>query len=399
MKKGVTVLIVLLVLFSGCAEKITEEQPTRGEMPAEQPKKCAGEGEFCGGIAGIICCEGSCQLDGTYPDAGGICVKGMAKKTVGNIVSIHSKIENNCIGFVPGAPEETEMISRIGGGWARPHPGPFAWGWIEKQKGSYDFATTDEWVKESQKNKVALLATIWPYADWDQGQCHDSTCKVTEQDIFYPKNKMGFVEGIPESRCAPCNYEDYQNFITKLVERYDGDGIDDMIGLEIPIKYWEVLNEPEMKGEDMTFFKGSQDDYVQIIKKTFDTIKIACHDCKVLHGGAAGTQQFMLDYWSNIFSNTKDFDIANIHYIRGSDVNSLNVKDYKTFLQGKSINKPIWVTEAEYNSDSEVIPSVSGALQAGASKIFFTQFKIGQFGLPEDGKYSEVYSNIAAKCK
>lgn len=34
------------------------------------------EGKFCGGIAAIACPEGyTCQLDGSYPDAGGKCVK------------------------------------------------------------------------------------------------------------------------------------------------------------------------------------------------------------------------------------------------------------------------------------------------------------------------------------
>lgn len=34
------------------------------------------EGGFCGGIGAIQCKKGLvCKLDGTYPDAGGICVK------------------------------------------------------------------------------------------------------------------------------------------------------------------------------------------------------------------------------------------------------------------------------------------------------------------------------------
>lgn len=38
--------------------------------------KCANEGEFCGGIANIQCCSGLlCELEGTYPDAGGKCIK------------------------------------------------------------------------------------------------------------------------------------------------------------------------------------------------------------------------------------------------------------------------------------------------------------------------------------
>ena len=38
--------------------------------------RIAGEGGFCGGIAGIRCRSGlDCKLDGNYPDAGGVCMK------------------------------------------------------------------------------------------------------------------------------------------------------------------------------------------------------------------------------------------------------------------------------------------------------------------------------------
>ncbi len=34
----------------------------------------AAAGEFCGGIAGIMCNEGlTCEYEGDYPDAGGTC--------------------------------------------------------------------------------------------------------------------------------------------------------------------------------------------------------------------------------------------------------------------------------------------------------------------------------------
>jgi predicted secreted protein len=52
-----------------------------GFTPTEELASCvaeaskAGEGEGCGGIAGIQCHDGlSCQLQGDYPDAGGTCV-------------------------------------------------------------------------------------------------------------------------------------------------------------------------------------------------------------------------------------------------------------------------------------------------------------------------------------
>src|SRR4030042_2100752 len=133
-------ILVLILIISGCGNKLysNPDGPFR-ETPTESPKKCAVEGEFCGGIAGIICCEGSCQYVGDYPDAGGICVKGLTRKTVEKpkIVNIPSSIENNCVGFLAGAPEEAETIALIKGGWVRPHSGPFVWGWIEKEKGNF----------------------------------------------------------------------------------------------------------------------------------------------------------------------------------------------------------------------------------------------------------------------
>jgi putative hemolysin len=319
-------------------------------------------------------------------------------ETIQPAKSIPESIEKNCIGFVIGGPDEIMLISEIGGAWARPHPGPFAWGFIEPAKSEFDFTMADDYVKSAQQSDVALLGTIWPFADWDQSECRNAACKVSGRDIFYPEEKMGAKTGIPASRCAPCDYDTYASFVTKLVERYDGDNKEDMPGLEIPVKYWEVLNEPEMKSEDMTFFKGTEEEYVEIFSKTQEAIKAACPDCKVLHAGAAGVQEFMLAYWGSFFSAVSSFDIANVHYIGGTDAATLNVKDFKKLLGQKGISVPIWVTEAEFRSESGIKNSVRGALDAGASRIFFTQFKVGQFGLPPEGKYSSEYAGIAEEC-
>jgi len=324
--------------------------------------------------------------------------KEMIDESVFDIKTIPAIIEENCIGFVIGSPDEISLISEIGGGWARPHPGPFAWGFIEPEKGTFDFSMADEYVLQAQENNVSLLGTIWPYADWDQVVCHSTECEVSTQDIFYPKEKGNMQSGIPKSRCAPCSYEDYTIFIGKIVERYDGDLVEDMPGLILPIKYWEVLNEPEMESDEMTFFKGTNEEYVSILIETRNKIKDVCSNCNVLHAGVAGVQDYMLEYWGEIFDNVNNFDIANIHYIGGTDLSTLNVKDFKQLLTEKNISKPIWVTEAEYESSSEIVSSVEGALSAGASKIFFTQFKIGEFGFPENGEYSEEYIGIANLC-
>ena len=301
---------------------------------------------------------------------------------------------------MPGAPEEVPWIRELGAGWARPHPGPFAWEWVEKQPDKFDYTVTDAWVRAAQENDVALLGTIWPYAGWDQGRCHKTECDVSEGDIFYPRGKGGFIDGIPKSRCIPCNMEDYKNFVDTLVERYDGDGVDDMPGLTQPVKAWETLNEPAMRSADLTFFKGTPQEYVQILKATYESVKKTCPNCTVVQGGAEGIDPKFILYWEEVFTNGggQYFDAANIHYISSGDLTSLNVAKYRELLAKYKINKPIWVTEAEYKSENEIDASTTGALKAGATKIFYTRFKAGERGPPQPGIYSHQYPQQPKKC-
>jgi hypothetical protein len=315
--------------------------------------------------------------------------------------SISASIENNCVGFLVGAQQEIKTIPRAGGGWARPHPGPFAWQWIENQKGSFSFDGADSWVYMAQGNDVAILGTIWPYTDWDQSTCRSEKCVVSGADQFCSDNRFEYAGGkLPNWRCSPCDTDAYKNFVTKLVERYDGDGTDDMPELKLPIKHWEIANEPEMQTEDLTFFIGTPEDYVEILKVSYEAVKGACPDCVVVQGGAAGSEDTQA-FWGEVFDlgGADYFDIANIHFINYGDADTLNVKDFKALMDEKGVRKPIWVTEAEFPADADVEGSVDGALNAGASKIFFTRFEIGKWGPPVPGRFSKVYQDIPSKCE
>ena len=239
-------------------------------------------------------------------------------------VSIPDGVLQNCMGFLVGGTDEISVISTVGGAWTRPHPGPFTWGWIETSDDDYNYTESDKYVVAAQDSNVAILGTLWPYADWDQTSCHATECQVTSADQFYPRD-IG--DGIPTYRCAPCSVDSYKEFLTNLVERYDGDGTDDMADLTIPIKYWEVLNEPSMDSDDLKFFIGTQAEYEEILRESYNTIKAACSDCMVLHGGASGIANATLDYWSGLFDLGigEYFDVGNIHYINSGDVDNLNV--------------------------------------------------------------------------
>ena len=47
-----------------------------------------------------------------------------------------------------------------------------------------------------------------------------------------------------------------------VVERYDGDGLDDMPGFEYPIRHWEIGNEPDVQSPSHTLFQGNSEAYL-----------------------------------------------------------------------------------------------------------------------------------------
>ena len=314
-------------------------------------------------------------------------------------VLLPEEIDFNCVGFVTGTPEAAELVRAVGAAWARPHPGPFAWGSIEASPGSIDYSKADGWVMEAQQWDVAVLGTIWPYADWDQTACHDSSCQVTSEDIFYPDGSGG----VPAYRCIPCDTMAYREFVGRLVERYDGDGIDDMPGLEIPIRYWEILNEPEYQESPSTFFRGPPEDYTMVLQDTYEAGLTACPDCQFLSAALASVGETSAWFWTGAVEAGAYafFDIGNVHYVDEVDgeLDSLNVHAYLDLWGGAAaFDRKVWVTEAEFASESEVLDAFDGALSAGASKVFMTEFEMGTYDEPDVSDITEVYFELPARC-
>ena len=220
------------------------------------------------------------------------------------------------------------------GQWVRPHPGPFVWNHIESEKGKFFWEDVDKHVVYAQEQNQTILATIWPHTNWDQKSCKRK------------KARSPFGKHFTKYLSKPCSMEDYKTFLIKLVDRYDGDGSNDMPGLTKPIKYWDVMNEPEF---DM-FFKGSEEDFVEIFNFSSKVIKEQQPDAVIVMAGAAGMFPENKKYWKSALPKIKDhFDIANIHHISGPDGQcdkELWVDEFADLLKSIDINKPIWLTEA-----------------------------------------------------
>ena len=309
-------------------------------------------------------------------------------------VAIPQKILENKFGFLSAGFDDYLFMNGVGAGWVRPHPGAFLWDAMQENKGAdYNFVNTDRAVKKYQEHNLAILATLWPFAEWDQ-KSRDGfdLCAVNENDEFLLDitGKRG-EEYIAQHRCAPMDWTAYTAWVKNVVERYDGDGNADMPGLKIPIKYWEVMNEPDLDGNDrLDFWKDSATAYAQLLVRTSAAIKEADPEARVVIAGAAGGDKRFLDFYRSIFKQKEvieTFDIANVHCISNDAYDSFNVEPYKKMLAEFKINKPIWVTEAEaiVSADMDVnatqtMKSADKALSLGAERIFFTRYDFGTRG-------------------
>ena len=240
--------------------------------------------------------------------------------------------------------------------WVRPHPGPFVWNKIEKVKGNFLWEEADEYVVYAQEHNQTILATIWPYANWEQ-----KTCKRK-------KARSPFGKKFSKYLSKPCSMESYKIFLLALVDRYDGDGNNDMPGLTKPIIHWEIMNEPEYK----MFFKGSEEDFIEIFNFSSTTIKSKQSNAVIIMAGAAGMFPKNKKYWNSVLPKIKDnFDIANIHHIstpEGGCDKEFWVDEFANLLKNLNINKPIWITEA-MTGKCKVLTSYINAFANGAEII------------------------------
>src|SRR5574340_667881 len=230
----------------------------------------------------------------------------------------------------------------IGTKWTR--EGVYAFWFLvqpDLNSSTYDFSTYDaQWA--DVPTDMRILANIAPQGNIDEGYCLPNS--------YLPKDEQKYIA-----------------FVKATVERYDGDGVDDMPGLANPIKYWQVGNEPH----------SSRPGFADLQRITYTAIKEVCADCTVLIGGVPGMPP------ASVYSSTFDtqykpildalggkyVDVMDYHWYgaaTGDYRGAKQVYDHiRTVLQadGFPADLPIWITEMGAYSDD---PAATGPLGGGA---------------------------------
>lgn len=225
-----------------------------------------------------------------------------------------------------------------------------------------DWTRPDNWVRAVQGQNLETLMMVGP---WPGNQTAGYT------DAYVPKDMAAYIA-----------------YVKRVVERYDGDGVDDMPGLLRGNHLWEVDNEPDLhnsrppremvaKANAADFEKPAE--YAAVLIASAAAIRAADPSAKVASAG------FFLPrmpsgraYFEQVFAvpGAKDaIDVANVHcYFQEDNLDAVDstLDVVRAVLPGKAL----WVTETSVPSN-QAKPWQTPAWQASMVAAIYGEFLAG----------------------
>ncbi len=145
-----------------------------------------------------------------------------------------------------------------------------AWGAIEPYppkngRHRYNWQRLDEMIREYQNNGFKVQLIVKSANPW--------ACRS-----FATGSEKFRLSSPPKDQY----WDDYYYFIYNLVERYDGDGKDDMPGLKTPVLEYEIESEAHNTG---FFWNGTVKEYKRLLKTAYEAAKKANPNAKIVLSG------------------------------------------------------------------------------------------------------------------
>lgn len=219
----------------------------------------------------------------------------------------------------------------------------------------YRWTASDRVVETAGRGEFEIIATIIRNPSW----------AATSPE--------GVIDKVPLSRFA--------SFVGAVVERYDGDGINDAPGSP-RIQYWEFYNEPDAGFIRNDYRWGNHgEEYAEMLAAVYPAVKAADPTAKVLLGGIAYDWfeeqggPFVRNFIDDVLANDGGdyFDIMNFHQYPtfapnwGSPNGPGLVEKtaaIRTKLAEYGVQKPIFITESGMHSNDAVGNPMTPELQA-----------------------------------
>ena len=229
--------------------------------------------------------------------------------------------------------------------WAKTWLEAFSWGAIEPSAPSgnihtYSWTNTDAMIRDYQSAGVTHIQSyLGSSSPWGSRSSRDAMPK-------------------------PERMADYRAWVRALIERYDGDGIDDMPGLVEPVRYWVV-------GGEWSGFWGSDNpqDYLELLDATREEARSASADTKlgaipfllidVFQGNdptAAEVEQRLVDPPPGFRNSTAGmraildrpdlFDFVDVHSLGDYTELPPLLTWFRAQMTARGYAKPIWIDDA-----------------------------------------------------
>jgi hypothetical protein len=234
--------------------------------------------------------------------------------------------------------EELKYLNELGVGAIRV---PLQWQFIKIRPGEYDWSDVDRLLKPAQAKQIDVLFTV-------------RTTFQEKAKKFGPERhiRRGSIQINPPSM----DMKEWVHFVEILANRYRGQGVNYEIESEV---------------NETASWKGTREEYLELLKAGYDAIKKADPKAKVLPSamGCGITRNLQLgsggqnawrwhDGWLQAILSTKQFDAVSVHdYYFPSEIvgNGLTFRSYLEHIRGAMKksglgNFPIWITETGFVS-------------------------------------------------
>lgn len=165
------------------------------------------------------------------------------------------------LGFPPKKTDHYYLFPKCGFGLVRLN---VRWQLREPTRGSYQWAGLDARVRALQDLGMDVMLTLESSSEWG-----------TKPTKYTAANQV------------PARMSDWTEFVTRLVEHYDGDGVQDMKGLKRPVKYYQFANEWPAKRNRSGGWTGTIDELIEYLNASYDAVKAADPKAPVILGGIA----------------------------------------------------------------------------------------------------------------
>lgn len=234
--------------------------------------------------------------------------------------------------------------------------------------------------------------------NWDAA---DRVVDVALQDcvnlIITNADNPAWSSDFPEGRVNKVAIAELVEFIVAMVERYDGDGIDDAPGSPV-VLYYELYNEPDAGPSGNTERWGLHgDDYAAMLKAVYPAVKAANPNAQVLFGGIAydffanpsdpvNSGPFIRSFFDDVLKNGGGpyFDLMNYHFYPFFGPNwTSNFPDdgpglvekteaIRTIMRNNGVDKPVIITEMGWHNNP-LIPHGDDIVQVRMVQQLYTQ--------------------------